>query len=144
MSDVQDVKTSHYINGKFFTEVITGFKSDEGCLLLFRDNTRQIDLIEQIRSQNETINRKNDILSSLVKLEAKMQGDKKIENVLEYFFDLFLPLYQAKSIILIVNDIRVGSVWFTIYRGVSEKKVNILTHAYFSRDIHTINPPINY
>ena len=140
MSDVQDVKTSHYINGKFFTEVITGFKSDEGCLLLFRDNTRQIDLIEQIRSQNETINRKNDILSSLVKLEAKMQGDKKIENVLEYFFDLFLPLYQAKSIILIVNDIRVGSVWFTIYRGVSEKKVNILTHAYFSRDIHTINP----
>lgn len=139
MSGAQDLKTSHFFNGKFFTEIINNFKNEEGYLLLFRDNTRQIDLIEQIRSQNETINRKNDILSSLVKMEAKMQGDKKIENVLEYFFDLFLPLYQSESIILIVNDIRAGSVWFTIYRGVGDKKVNRLIHAYFSRDIHTRN-----
>lgn len=140
VSGVQNLKTSHVIEGKFFTEIINGFKNEEGGLLLFRDNTRQIDLIEKIRSQNETINRKNDILSTLVKLEAKMQEDKNIESVLESFIDLFLPLYKSESIVLIVNDIRAGSVWFSLSRGVSDKKVNILTQAYFSRDIHTIDP----
>lgn len=140
LSEAQDLKTSHVIEGKFFTEIINGFKGEENTLLLFRDNTRQIDLIDKIRSQNKTINRKNDILSNLVKLEVKMQGEKNIERVLEYFIDLFLPLYQSESVVLIVNDIRAGSVWFSLYRGISDEKVNILTQAYFSRDIHTINP----
>lgn len=140
MSGAQDLKTSHFVDRKFFTEIINGFKNEEGGLLLFRDNTRQIDLIEQIRSQNETINRKNEILSSLVKLEAKMQGDKNIKSVLEYFMDMFLPLYQADSIVLIANDIRAGSVWFSMGRGVSDIKISMLTQAYFSRDIYTIDP----
>ncbi|MGD9161818.1 MAG: GGDEF domain-containing protein [Desulfobacteraceae bacterium] len=140
VSGAQDLKTSHVIEGKFFTEIINGFKDGEGGLLLFRDNTRQIDLIEKIRSQNETINRKNDILSTLVKLEARMQENKNIESVLESFIDLFLPLYKSESIVLIVNDIRAGSVWFSLSRGVNDSKVDILTQAYFSRDIHTINP----
>ena len=137
---IQDYKTSHIIDGKFFTEIINSIKDEEGSLLLFRDNTRQVDLIEKIRSQNDTINRKNEILSSLVKLEAKMQGDKNIKSVLEYFIDLFLPLYQSKSIVLIISDIRAGSVWFSLGRGVSDGKINMLTQAYFSRDIYTFDP----
>ncbi len=141
-SGIQDYKTSHYVDGKFFTEIINGFKDEEGGLLLFRDNTRQIDLIEQIRSQNDTISRKNKILSSLFKLEAKMQADKNIKSVLEYFIDLFLPLYQSESIVLIISDIRVGSVWFSLGRGIGDEQINILTQAYFSRDIHTIEPHV--
>ena len=140
MSESQDLKTSHVIDGKFFTEIINGFKDDESGLLLFRDNTRQIDLIDRIKNQNETINRKNEILSCLVKLEAKMQEEKEIKSTLEYFIDLFLPLYQSESIVLIVSDIRAGSVWLSMGRGVNEEKVDMLTQAYFSRDIHTINP----
>ena len=140
ISDSQDLKTSHIIGGKFFTEIINGVKNEESCLLVFRDNTRQIDLIEQIRRQNETINRKNSILSTLVKLEIKMQRDKDINAVLEYFADIFLSLYNSDSIVIIVSDIRAGSVWFTLSRGVDDEKVNMLTQAYFSRDIHTVNP----
>ncbi len=138
VSEIQDFKTSHFVDGKFYTEIFNSFKKEEGGLLIFRDNTRQIDLIEQIRRQNETINRKNEILSSLVKLEAKMQGDKNIKSVLEYFIDLFLPLYQSESIVLIANDIRAGSVWFSLGRGISDKKIKLLTQIYFSRDTYTI------
>jgi diguanylate cyclase (GGDEF)-like protein len=140
LTGVQDTKTSHLVEGKFFTEIINGFKKDEGGLLLFRDNTRQVDLIEQIRTQNETINRKNKILSSLVSLESRMQTDKNIKSVLEYFIDLFLPLYQSESIVLIANDIRAGSVMATLGRGVSEEKIHTLTQAYFAREIHSGNP----
>lgn len=140
MPEEQNFKTSHVIEGKFYTEIINGFKGEEGGLLLFRDNTRQIDLIEQIKKQNETINRKNEILSSLVKLEAKMQKEKDINIVFEFFIDLFLPLYQSESIVLIVNDIRVGSVWLSLYKGINDEKAYTLIQAYFSRDIHTINP----
>ncbi|NLD35244.1 MAG: GGDEF domain-containing protein [Desulfatiglans sp.] len=140
LSGMQEVKTSHVIGGKFFTEIINGFKKEEGGLLLFRDNTRQVNLIEQIRTQNETINRKNNILSSLVNLESRMQTDKNIKSVLEYFIDLFLPLYQSDSIALIASDIRAGSVMATLGRGVSHEKLHALTQAYFARDIHTVDP----
>jgi diguanylate cyclase (GGDEF)-like protein len=140
LSGIQDMKTSHIIGGKFFTEIINGFKKEEGGLLLFRDNTRQVNLIEQIRTQNETINRKNSILSSLVSLEARMQTDKDIKSVLEYFIDLFLPLYRSDSIVIIANDIRAGSVLVTLGRGVSKEKLHTLTQAYFARDIHTVDP----
>ncbi|NLA75444.1 MAG: GGDEF domain-containing protein, partial [Deltaproteobacteria bacterium] len=140
LSGVNGKKTSHIIDGKLFTEIINGFKKGDGGLLLFRDNTRQVNLIEQIRSQNDTINRKNKILSSLVSLESRMQTDKNIKSVLEYFIDLFLPLYQSDSIILIVNDIRAGSVLATVGRGVSKERIHTLTQAYFARDVHTVNP----
>ncbi len=140
LSGKQDMKTSHVIGGKFFTEIINGFKKEEGGLLLFRDNTRQVNLIEQIRAQNETINRKNNILSSLVNLESRMQTDKNIKSVLEYFIDLFLPLYRSDSIVLIANDIRAGSVLATLGRGVTKEKLHTLTQAYFARDIHTVDP----
>lgn len=140
LSGMQEIKTSHVIGGKFFTEIINGFKKEEGGLLLFRDNTRQVNLIEQIRAKNETINRKNNILSSLVSLESRMQTDKNIKSVLEYFIDLFLPLYRSDSIVLIANDIRAGSVLATLGRGVSKEKLHVLTQAYFARDIHTVDP----
>jgi diguanylate cyclase (GGDEF)-like protein len=140
LTGAQDIKTSHMVEGKFFTEIINGFKKNDEGVLLFRDNTRQVDLIEQIRTQSDTINRKNKILSSLVNLEGRMQTDKNIKSVLDYFIDLFLPLYKSDSIVLIANDIRAGSVLLTLGRGISNEKLNTLTQAYFSRDIHTVNP----
>ena len=112
---------------------------DNRGLLLFSDTTRQIQLIEKIREQQETITRKNEILSSLVKLQTKMHKSINMRDVIEFFLDVFMPICKTQSAAFILNDIRKSSVWLTVARGLDGPKIDKLTGAYLSREVQSDN-----
>ncbi len=134
-ADANGQKKSHVVAGRFFTEIITA--SPGGGLLLFRDTTRQIQLIEQIRETRSALTRKNEILSGLVSLGAYMQKATGPQEVIEYFMEMFLPVIKADKAAVIVNDIREGNLWFTFQKGLDEETLKSLSRAYLSRDVQS-------
>lgn len=125
-------KTNHYISGQYFTEDIIKSPQGDGGLLLFRNTTRQIHLIEKIREQQETITRKNDILSSLVRFEAMMEKERSPQVVADSLLDIFLPIYNATAASVVFHDIRPGSLWFTAQKGFSDDQMTAITRACLS------------
>ena len=121
-------KKSHSANGKYYTELI--LKSGKGGMLLFTDTTRQIQLIEQIRNQQST-------MSGLIDLAAKMQTEENIEDVLTYFLDTFLQIVLTESAALIVDEVRAGSIWVDMNRGLNDDTMGKITRAYLSRDVQS-------
>jgi diguanylate cyclase (GGDEF)-like protein len=136
-ADLDDVKKIHQLRDRYVTESISRSSFNGGGLLLFRDTTRQIQLIDQIRQQQVTIVKKNEILKSLVELSNFMQKEPSPKRVVDFFWDLFLPLLKKERAALVVNDMRIGNIWFASQRGVSEAAMKKLTRAYLSRDIQS-------
>lgn len=130
--NVNGKKTNHLVAGQYFTEEIIKSPDDDGGLLLFRNTTRQIQLIEKIREQQETITLKNDILSSLVSFQAMTQTESDPKNVTDFFLDMFIPVCNASAVSIIITDIRPGSLWFTAQSGFSESQMSMLTRAILS------------
>ncbi|MBU0484060.1 MAG: sensor domain-containing diguanylate cyclase [Proteobacteria bacterium] len=134
----ESFKKSHKVDERYFTEIISRSPPPgKGGMLIFRDATRQIQLIERIREQQEAISRKNEILASLVSLSAKMHNESETELVLEFFLDLFQSVIRTRSLAFIVNDIRPGNIWLTGQREVSEEQMVVLARAYLSREIQS-------
>lgn len=132
---LNDIRKSHQLGQSYITESITASPSGSGGLLVFRDTTRQINLIEQIRQQRETITRKGQIMSSLADLGAMMQKEPDQNEVVEFFWDLLFELMEVSKALLLVNDIRAGTIWFTSTRGASEEEVREMSRKYLARDI---------
>lgn len=130
-------KKSHKVDDRFYTEEFSPFPSGKGGILFFRDTTRQIQLIQQIREQREIITDKNKLFSGLFDIEAKMHKETDPKTVLEYFVEIFLPLYKTDECAIIVSDIRLSSVWFTINRGLQEGQMKDISRAFISREIQT-------
>jgi len=130
-------KKSHCINDRYYTETISPAPDGTGGLLLFRNTTRQVMLIEQIRQQQETIKHKNKILSGLVHFGAFMQNESELESVVDFFLEQLLSVVSFNSAVVIVNDIRKGNLWITAQRGVDDSLMKTLARAYLSRDIQT-------
>lgn len=130
-------KITHDIGGRYITETFSTMPEEGRGLLLFRETTRQIQLIERIREQQETITHKNEILSNQVKLQTQMQKNVKLRDVIEFFLDVFLPICQSEKGIIILNDIRKSSVWLTVSRGLDPEQVKMLTGAYLSREVQS-------
>lgn len=128
-------KVIHRTAGRCFTEHIIQSPGEDAPLLLFSDTTRQIELIEKIRDQQETITRKNDILSNLVSLQTRMQKAIVTRDMINYFLDMLLPLCGAEEAFIIIDDIRPGSVWFVVGRGVDDSQSKPIVRNYLSRDV---------
>jgi diguanylate cyclase (GGDEF)-like protein len=131
------IKKSHRINDRFYTEEFSMFSPGKGGMLIFRDTTRQIQLIEQIREQSEILTKKNKLLSGLADLEIKMHKEDDPKVVLEHFLDIFLPLYQSDAAAVIISDIRLASIWFTIQRGLKDEEMNALSRSFISREVQS-------
>ena len=121
-------KSKHFIDNKYFTEIIIKLPSGEGGLLLFNDTTRQIELIEQIRNQQDT-------LSGLVELSDIMQQEDDIKTVLQIFLDKFLSTISSNAAILLVDDIRSGNLWQTMSKNVDGDFVANVSREYLSREV---------
>ncbi len=132
-------KVSHQVERRFLTEHIVQSGSEEGALLLFSDTTRQIQLIERIREQQETITRKNDILSNLVGLQTRMQKASVSIEMINYFLDSFLPVCRAEEALVIIDDIRPGCVWLVVHRGVDESLLTRIVREYLSREVQNLD-----
>jgi diguanylate cyclase (GGDEF)-like protein len=135
-------KKSHTIQDRFIMEIISSAPTGDGALLVFRDATRQIQLIEKIRETQDVITRKNQILSNLVLFGALMRTEESPEPVIAFFLDTVLPMVQAQQAVVILNDIREGNIWLSVERGVDAAEVNQITRARLARDTQRGNRPI--
>ncbi len=125
---LNDVKKMHQLGDRYITESISQSPLGEGGLLLFRDTTRQIQLIEKIRQQRQT-------LTSLAELGSVMQKESDLEAVVDHFWDLFLNVVKRENALLVINDIRPGTIWMVSRRGdCLDDALNRMTRAYLSRD----------
>ncbi len=132
-------KVTHRLEGRCLTEHIIQGSDTNGGMLLFSDTTRQIELIEQIRKQQDTITRKNEILSNLVAFQTRMQKAVVSIDMINYFLDIFLPVCHAQEAIVIIDDIRPGSVWFVARRGVEASRATRVVRGYLSRDVQQMD-----
>ena len=132
-------KVSHQVEGRFLTEHIVQSSSEEGGVLLFSDTTRQIQLIERIREQQETITRKNAILSNLVGLQTRMQKASVSDEMVNYFLDIFLPVCGAEEALVIIDDLRPGCVWLVVHRGFGDSQLTQIVRKYLSREVQSLD-----
>ncbi len=127
-------KKSHETGGRVYTEIFSVTPNGKGGLLLFRDITRQVDLIGQIRSQREEISSKNKVLSILVDFGIYLQKGTGIKEVAGYFLDAILPDLHAGAAGIIINDIRAGNIWLSHQSGMTIAEWTTVTKACMSRD----------
>lgn len=128
-------KKSHAVANRYYTEVFSLSPSGGGGLLVFRDTTRQVELIEKIKENQDVIDRKNRILSYLVDFGTYLHKATDARDVINYFFDKFLPLLGISSAALIVKDIRPGNLWLSEARGLQAKYLDALSKACLSREM---------
>ncbi|MBU2536813.1 MAG: sensor domain-containing diguanylate cyclase [Proteobacteria bacterium] len=128
-------KKSHETGDRSYTEIFSVTPNGKGGLILFRDITRQIDLIGQIRLRREEIANKNKVLSLLVDFGIYLQKGTGISEVAGYFLDAILPDLHAGAAGLIINDIRAGNIWVSHQSGMTEAEWKTVTKACMSRDM---------
>ncbi len=121
-------KIKHLLDDKYYTEIISQAPDGEGGILLFSETTKQIELIEQIKQQQDT-------LSGLIDLADIMQKEVDIRTVLNIFLDKLLPAISADAAILLINEIRSGNLWQTVSRNVTDKEITQISKLYLSREI---------
>lgn len=138
-SEANGQKKSHETAGRVYTEIFSVAPNGKGGLLLFRDNTRQVDLIGQIRGQREEIASKNKVLSLLVNFGIYLQKGSGIKDVVGYFLDAILPDLHAGAAGLIINDIRAGNIWLSQQSGMTTSEWTLVTKACMSRDLQRLN-----
>lgn len=134
---IGEYKKRHTVGSLYFTETITSSPGDRGGLLLFRETTRQIRLVEQIRKQQDSITAKNQVLEGLASFGAYMQQEPDLGLVVNFFLKLLLPVIDCEAGAVIVNDIRPGNIVCHVVRGVTDLEMNRLMRAYLSRDVQT-------
>ncbi|MFA6284836.1 MAG: GGDEF domain-containing protein [Desulfurivibrionaceae bacterium] len=132
-------KKSHETEGRVYTEIFSVAPNGKGGLLLFRDITRQVDLIGQIRARREEIASKNKVLSLLVDFGIYLQKETGIKEVAGYFIDAILPDLHAGAAGLIINDIRAGNIWLSYQSGMTTAEWKAVTKACMSRDLQRLN-----
>ncbi len=125
-------KKIHFYKGNYYTERIVTSSEAGGGILFFNETTRQIKLIEEIRNQQNT-------LTGLVNLSTKMQQEEDIKSVLKFFINTFQELVQSEEIILFIDEARIGSLWFNLQKGISEKEIGQVVREYLSRDLVSSN-----
>ncbi|MFA6899528.1 MAG: sensor domain-containing diguanylate cyclase [Desulfurivibrionaceae bacterium] len=138
-SEANGQKKSHETGGQVYTEIFSVTPNGKGGLLLFRDITRQVDLIGQIRGQREEISSKNKVLSLLVDFGIYLQKGAGIKEVAGYFLDAILPDLHAGAAGIIINDIRAGNIWLSHQSGMTIAEWKTVTKASMARDLQRFN-----
>lgn len=131
-------KKSQEIGGQVFMEVFTVAPNGRDGLLIFRDITRQVTLIEQIRFHQGEIARKNKMLSLLVEFGTQLQKGNDAREVADYFLDAVLPNLHTGAVALIAQDVRAGNLWLAQQRRMAAEDFKTLTKACLARDFQTL------
>jgi diguanylate cyclase (GGDEF)-like protein len=128
-------KKSHEAGGRVYTEIFSVAPNGGGGLLVFRDITRQVALINQIRSHQKEIAEKNSILSLLAEFGTYLQKEHDVKDVADYFLDTILPHLHPGAAVIIVNDIRLGNLWIAEQRSMDPEAFKVLTRVCLGRDL---------
>ncbi len=124
----------HNLGPKYFTETFVELPSPKGALLLFKDSTRQVVLIEQIRRQKETIQQQKDVFSGLVDLMQSMQKMEDTEEISEQFLKILSGRMGTQFAVLLLENQKRRDIWFKSARGVEKSVLEKIAKSYLELD----------
>lgn len=127
-------KKSHEIDGRIVTEIFSAGPNGRGGLLLFRDNTRQVKLISQIREHREEIASNNQLLSLLVDFGTYLQQENDGLEVAVYFLHSILPMLHRGAAAVLVHSTRPGVLWLSQQRGIEAADFERIRKACLTRE----------
>ena len=119
----------HEAGGRSITETVSLFE-EGGALLTFRDTTRQVQLIEKIREQRDTIERQRGRFECLVGLMMKMQSGEEPAEVTKTFVKALVRESGAEAGFVLVEGLRRGSLWLRAEEGLGPESLEAVTGAY--------------
>ncbi len=122
--------TGHRISGQSLTENIIPFKDGKGALLVFRDTSRPVELINKLKEQRDTIRRQKELFEGLANMMNYMQEEDNPDEVLHIFLALLSRHIPSKGILLLVDGLRRGEIMLEESRSLTERQQEGLKRAY--------------
>jgi len=129
----------HEVNGQFFLETISPFTHSRETLLTFRDTTRQVNIIEEIRRQKETIQNQKDLMSDLVDLMALMQKKVETKEITDKFFENIQRRTHSNVVALMILGHKQQEFWITSGKNISEQSMEKFVESYKSLPVREQN-----
>ena len=123
--DLKKEIIGHKKEDKYITEECIASPDSNNYILIFKDTTKQIKLIEKIKEQQNTIEHQRDIFMHLSQIMTEMQQNIKTEDIIYNFLKTLIRLLNANSAILLVEGIRKkGAPWLSIAINMSQEQVD--------------------
>lgn len=130
---------THKTDKGYITEECITSNDIDNYLLIFKDTTKQIKLIEKIKEQQNTIEHQRDIFMHLSKIMTDMQQNIPIEEIIKSFLKTIARLLNANSAILLVEGYRKkGAPWLAINTGMSQELVNYFIKEFMMHPIRSL------
>jgi len=138
-NDKESSQLGHEINGKFFLETISPFSSSGEILLTFKDTTRQINIIEEIREQKETIQTQKELMTDLVDLMALMQKKVKKEEITDKFLENIQLKTNSNAVALMILGHKEHDFWIHAGKNFPDNLLDQFVENYKSLPIREQN-----
>lgn len=113
---------AHKTDNGYITEECIPSNDKNNYILIFKDTTKQIKLIEKIKEQQNIIEHQRDIFMNLSKIMTDMQQNADIQETIHNFLKIIIRLLNANSAILLVESYRKKCApWLAISTGMSQE-----------------------
>ena len=122
----------HHTGDRYLTETVIPFKDREGALLLFRETTRQVILIEKIRDQRDTIQKQKDLFAEIADTMTLMQNETDVQKVADSVLALLCRRFHASAGALLTEGVRRGQLWSSSSCGLSKNNLKLIEKNYLS------------
>lgn len=129
----------HEVNSRFFLETISPFTSSRETLLTFKDTTRQVNIIEEIRLQKEMIQDQKDLMSDLVDLIALMQKKVETKEITDKFLEHIQFRTHSKAVALMILGHKQQDFWIYSGKNISEPAIEKFVESYKSLPVRKQN-----
>ncbi|MGQ9500070.1 MAG: diguanylate cyclase [Dissulfurimicrobium sp.] len=123
----------HEQENEHITENFIPLHDGTRALLVFKDDTNKVKLIKQIKAQQQQLNEQKDLFIELSNLMLIMQQPKQnVSDVAQKVLETMLSKIGGSKGILIVDDLRKGTIWLQISSGIELNHIQCLIRAYLS------------
>ena len=122
----------HKADGRFITEEVVYIPGTGKSLIIFKDSTKQVNLIEQIREQRDTIARQKELFEDLSEFMSTLQSSQDPSEAAALLLSMLDKWGGVKRAMLIAEGLRRGSLWFNAAHGLDDSEQEAMERAYFS------------
>ena len=122
----------HRVNDQLITEQFIALRDNPGALLAFKDSTKQVQLIEEIRKQRDTIEAQKNLFADLTNFMAEMHREQNAQKIADRFLNTLVVKTEIEGGLLLVEGIRRGTIWFRCQKNIPEQFMEQITSAYLT------------
>jgi hypothetical protein len=109
---------SQNLNQKKISEKIIRLPEMNSSMLVFKNTSHELGLMDQIVKHQETIKLQKKVFQNIIRFSQMLEKEQNVETAVEFFLDVILSNLGVNRGIVIAGDIRDSSLWF-----ISEKNV---------------------